>query len=384
MKKKIPFHIPFVSNEELYYLKLAIKKNSLSGRGKFSDKCENILKKNFNRNCIMTTSCTHALEIVAFLLNLKKNDEIIVPSYTFVSTANAFAIRGAKIILADSNFDNPCINPEDIKKKISKKTKAICIVHYAGISCDMREISKICKSNKIKLIEDCAHAFDSWGFGKKLGTYGDYSAFSFHATKNLTSGEGGALLLKNKKEYKQARIILEKGTNRMSFVEKKVKKYTWVHLGSSYTLSDLNCSFLYAQLKKRMYIKKKRLEIFKFYKSKFSRTPFKKYFEVPFIPKYAKVNGHIFYLICKNYKILLNLKKYALKNKIVLQEHYQALHKSPYYKKNYNSKLKLINAEKYDSNLIRFPIYPNLKTNTLAKIVKTVKNFINYKIKYIS
>lgn len=375
MNKLIPFHIPYKTKEDFYYLNDALKKNMLSGRGIYTKLCENLLKKNFKRDCLLTTSCTHALEIIAFLLKLNSKDEIIVPSYTFVSTANAFAIRGAKIILADSNTYNPCVSANDIKKKITKNTKAVCIVHYAGISCDMKEILKICRKNRIKLIEDCAHAFDAFSKKKKLGTFGDYAAFSFHGTKNLTSGEGGALLLKNKKEYYSARVILEKGTNRISFDNNKIKKYSWVGYGSSYTPSDLNCSLLYAQLKKRHKIRKKRTKIFKYYESVFSKSFFKKYLETPKISKHSSVSGHIFYLSIKNYRLLKKLINYAHKKNIIFQQHYTCLHKSHFYKK--RIKIKLPNSENFEKKLIRLPIYPDLNKKQLFKITNTVKNFFN-------
>ena len=223
MHKIIPFHLPFVNDIEIKHLKDVIKKNILFTRGIYTKKCEKILKTDFNRECLLTTSCTHALEIIAYMLNLREKDEIIIPSYTFVSTANAFAVRGAKIVLVDSNTNNPCVDVMAIKKKINKNTKAICIVHYAGISCDMKKILNLCKKHKLKLIEDCAHSYGSYAYGRKLGTFGDYSTLSFHNTKNLTSGEGGALLLKNKKDYTRARIISEKGTNRISFLAGKIK-----------------------------------------------------------------------------------------------------------------------------------------------------------------
>ena len=376
MNKLIPFHIPYVNFQETKYLKDIIKKkNILSSRNIYTKKCEEILKKYFKRECLLTTSCTHALEIIAYMLNLKKKDEIIVPSYTFVSTANAFAIRGAKIVLVDSCEKNPCIDVDQIEKKINKNTKAICIVHYAGIACDMKKILQLCKLHKLKLIEDCAHSFGSYGYGQKLGTFGDYSTLSFHATKNLTSGEGGALLLKNKLDYKKARIISEKGTNRMSFLEGKIKKYTWIALGSSYNLSELNAAVLYSQLKKKEVIKNKRVQIFNFYKSQLSHKNLNKFFLTPSIPKFSKINGHIFYLICKDNKILSKLKKFALGKNIILEEHYKSLHKSPYYKK--KAKLKLKNSEIYEKKLIRLPIYPSLNNNQIVRVVKTIKAFVN-------
>ena len=373
-EKPIPFHLPFVNNDEINHLRNVIKKNILASRGDYTKKCEKILKTDFNRECLLTTSCTHALEIIAYMLNLREKDEIIIPSYTFVSTANAFATRGAKIVLVDSNNNNPCIDVNAIEKKINKNTKAICIVHYAGISCEMKKLLKLCKKHQIKLIEDCAHSYGSYAYGRKLGTFGDYSTLSFHNTKNLTSGEGGALLLKNKKDYTRARIISEKGTNRIFFLKGKVKKYTWIELGSSYTLSELNSALLYSQLKKRDHIKRRRVEIFNYYKLKLSDKNISEFFLTPSVPHFSKINGHIFYLICKDDKILSKLKKFALKKNIILEEHYRSLHKSPYYKK--KAKLKLKNSEIYEKRLIRLPIYPSLNNNQINRVVKTIKAFV--------
>ena len=378
MNKLIPFHIPFKSKKEIYYLNSSIKKNSLAGRGFFTKKCEDIFTKDFKKKCLMTTSCTHALEIIAFVLNLTNKDEVILPSYTFVSTASAFAIRGAKIVYADTISQYPCIDPSEIEKKITKKTKAVCIVHYAGISCDIKKISNICKKYKIKLIEDCAHSFDAYGFGKRLGTFGDFSTFSFHETKNITSGEGGALIIKSKKDYNLAKIILEKGTDRSLFEAGKVKKYTWIELGSSYALSDLNCSYLYAQLKKRNYILKKRRFIFNFYQSKLKNKEFARYFYTPDIPFYAKPNGHIYFIIFKNTQQMHSLIEYAEKKGVVFNEHYKCLHKSPFSKKNFKTG-ELLNSEKFEKKLLRLPIYPDLDLKKLNKIVNIIKTFCELK-----
>jgi dTDP-4-amino-4,6-dideoxygalactose transaminase len=375
MKNKIPFNIPFVSGLELTNFKAVIKKKKFSGRGWFTKKCENFLSQKYQRYSLLTSSCTHALEVVAFLLKLKKGDEVIVPSYTFVSTANAFAIRGAKIVFADTYSQYPCINPESIKKKISIKTKALCVVHYAGISCDMKEIATICKKNKIKLIEDCAHSFDAFGYGKRLGTFGDFSTLSFHDTKNITSGEGGALIVKKKSDYLNAKIIIEKGTNRSKFYEQKVKKYSWVSLGSSYELSEINSSFLYSQIKFSKIIKTKRLKIFKFYNKNLSKLATKNFFDLPFLPGYAKVNGHIYYIVFNNNKDLNNLKKFAKKKGIIFQDHYECLHRSPFILKNSNFLESLPNSEKFELNLLRLPIYPGLNFANMNKVVNVIKSY---------
>jgi dTDP-4-amino-4,6-dideoxygalactose transaminase len=380
MKNNISFNIPYISGKELINFKKLLKRKHFSGRGYFTKKCESFLSKKYKRYSLLTTSCTHALETVAFLLNIKKGDEIILPSYTFVSTANAFAIRGAKIIFADTNYDNPCISADSIVKKITKRTKAVCLVHYAGISCDMKRITKICKINKIKLIEDCAHAFDAFGHGKRLGTFGDFSTLSFHDTKNVISGEGGALIIKKKADFIKAQIIIEKGTNRSKFNRGAIKKYSWVSLGSSYVLSEINCSFLDAQFKICNLIKKKRIKIFNFYQKKLSKLSKKNYFKLPSIPIYSKLNGHIFYILLNNKKDLQSLKKFASKNKITLQDHYECLHKSSFILKN-QSLTSLPNSEMFASRILRLPIYPGLSLKNTNKVISVIENFFKIKKK---
>lgn len=378
MKNIIPFNKPYISSLELNYFKTLLKNKNISARGHFSKKCENILKKDYKRHVLLTKSCTNALETIAYLLNLKDNDEVIVPSYTFVSTANAFAIRGAKIVFADVNSENPCVNTKSLLQKINKKTKALCVVHYAGISCEMREIVKICKQNKIKLIEDCAHSFDAFGYGKRLGTFGDFSTLSFHDTKNLISGEGGALIIKKKADFDKAKIILEKGTNRSLQISGKIRKYTWISLGSSYELSEINSSFLLAQLKSRKFIKKKRIEIFNFYKKKLMDLSKKKDFQLPNIPEYSKINGHIFYILLKNKNELNNLKNFAKKKGVNLNDHYECLHKSPFILKKYK-KTYLPNSEIFAERLLRLPVYPDLTKKSMNYIIKIIKFFFNKK-----
>jgi dTDP-4-amino-4,6-dideoxygalactose transaminase len=379
MKNIIPFNVPFISGEELKNFKKTLKEKHFSGRGYFTKKCEKFLSKKYSRYSLLTTSCTHALETIAFILNLKKGDEIILPSYTFVSTANAFAIRGAKIIFADTNYHNPCVSAEDILKKITKKTKAVCVVHYAGISCDIKKIAKICKMKNIRLIEDCAHAFDAFGFGKRLGTFGDFSTLSFHATKNIISGEGGALIIKKKTDFIKAQIIIEKGTNRFKFINGKIKKYSWVSEGSSYVLSEINSSFLNAQLKICNLIKKKRIKIFNFYQEKLLKISKKNYFKLPHIPSYSKLNGHIFFILLNNKKDLENLKEFAKKNGVSLQDHYECLHKSSFILKK-QKPVVMLNSEMFATRLLRLPIYPSLSLKNMYKVVRVIENYFKIRI----
>ena len=247
--ENIPFNIPTVFEKDFKknFSKLR-KNNKYSSVGYFSNKCEKWLKKNVNaKAALLTNSCTSALEMCALLLDLKKDDEIIMPSFTFVSTANAFVLRGAKPVFVDINNRDLNIDSNKIEKAITKKTKAIVVVHYAGISCDIKKIKTIAKKNKIFLIEDAAHSILSYYQKKPLGSFGDLSTFSFHDTKNIHCGEGGALIINNKSLIEKSKIIRDKGTNRDKFIKNVVKKYTWVDVGSSYGLSEINACFLYSQ-----------------------------------------------------------------------------------------------------------------------------------------
>lgn len=380
MKKNIDSHIPYVTGKEIYYLKKVLKKKKFSGRGFFSKKCEKIISNNYKKHeVLLTTSCTDALEMAAILLNIKAGDEVILPSYTFVSTANAFVLRGAKLIFVDTYNSHPCIDASQIEKKITKKTKCICIIHYASISCDMNQILRICKKYKIKLVEDCANAMGSFYKKKKLGLFGDLSTFSFHDTKNITSGEGGALLINNKEFVNRAKIILEKGTNRSDFLKGKINKYQWVDIGSSYALSEINCAFLYAQLKKENFITKKRISIYKYYFKNLIKFQNKKLFKLPYVPNYAKINGHSFYITMNSKKEKSDLKKIMQEKGIQLSSHYECLHNSLFYKRK-NRLIKLKNSEYFSDNLLRLPIYPDLTKNDLKKIVGNFNSYYQHKI----
>lgn len=374
MKNIIPFNEPYISGLELKNFRSLIKKKNFSARGYYTEECEKILSQKYQSYALLTKSCTNSLEVIAYLMEIKTGDEVIVPSYTFVSTANAFAIRGAKIVFADSNTSNPCIDVNSILKNINKKTKAVCVVHYAGISCDIKEIVKICKLRNIKLIEDCAHSYDAFGYKKRLGTFGDFATLSFHDTKNLMSGEGGALIIKKKTDYLKSKIIIEKGTNRSLHISGKIKKYTWISLGSSYELSEINASFLFAQLQYSKFIKKKRIEIFNFYKKNLKNLAKKKNLELPIVPYYSKINGHIFYIILNNKNILLKLKKFAKERGVMLNEHYECLHKSPFILK-YRKEISLPNSQIYADRLLRLPIYPDLSKSKMKFIIKVINMF---------
>ena len=380
MTKKISFNIPLLAGGEINNLLKLNKLKHYSANGFFTNKCELWLKKNINcKEALLVHSCTAALEMCALLLNVKKNDEIIMPSYTFVSTANAFVLRSGVPVFVDIDPKTLNIDPKKIEKAITKKTKAIVAVHYAGVSCDMDPILKIAKKYKLYVIEDAAQAILSSYKGRPLGSIGDLATLSFHDSKNIHCGEGGALLVNNKKFIKRAKILRDKGTNRDDFNNNVVKKYTWVDIGSSYGLSEINAAFLYAQLLKAKRITKKRLGIFNQYQKLLETLEIKNLIKRPFIPSYAKHNGHIFYIILRN-NSRDRLIKYLNKKKIYSVFHYISLHSSPFGKKKGFSKFKMKNTNQISSNLLRLPMHVNLSKKNMKKCTEELMKFFKIKL----
>jgi len=375
----ISFNKPHISGEELRNIKKVIDSKKLSGgNGIFTDNCSKTIAKIFKvNNPLITTSCTHALEMSAILSNIKKNDEVIMPSYTFVSTANAFALRGAKIKFVDVCKSHPCIDMQEISRIVSKKTKCVVVVHYAGIACDIDELFKLKKKYNFKIIEDCAHSIKAYYKNKSLGSFGDYAAFSFHETKNITCGEGGAIAIKKKNDYTRAKIIWQKGTDRSNFLNNIVKKYQWINIGSSYAPPEINAAFLLAQLNSIKKIQKKRIYLWNLYFKKLNYLEKLKKIELPFVPNYATINGHIFYILAKNKNERILLTDFLKKNKVIATSHYLPLHKSFYFKKKYSGKI-LNNTEKFSNRLLRLPLYTDLKYSQVYKIIKLIYKF--YKV----
>ena len=372
--KNISFNDPATNVSSFYNLLKLKKYNHFSSNGKFTKQCEQWLRDNIKcKEALLVHSCTAALEMCAILLNIKKDDEVIMPSYTFVSTANAFVLRGGTPVFVDIDSKTLNIDPNKIEKKITKRTKAIVAVHYAGISCDMDPILKIAKKYKLYVIEDAAQAILSSYKGRPLGSIGDLATLSFHDSKNIHCGEGGALLINNKKFLRRAKIIRDKGTNRDDFNNNIVKKYTWVDLGSSYGLSEINAAFLYAQLLKAKSIIKNRIKIWNNYHNLFYELEKEKKLTRPQIPNYAKSNAHIYYLLIK--KSLRNkLIKYLKSQNIISLFHYIPLHSSYYFIKYYKKKIHLINTNLISKSLIRLPLHNKI---TIAQQIK-VRNKINF------
>lgn len=372
---KIPFNKPFLVGNELAYIKDAIERGQLSGNGYYTKKCHEFFEKKYGFNkCLLTTSCTDALEMAAILAEIKEGDEVIVPSFTFVSTANAFVLRGAKIIFVDSCPNVPNIDLNNIEGLITNKTKALVVVHYAGIACDMDKALEIAQKYNLFLIEDAAQAIDSYYKSKPLGSFGHFSTFSFHETKNIISGEGGMLVVNDENYFRRSEIIWEKGTNRAEFFRGEVNKYGWVDIGSSFLPSELISAFLYAQIENIEQIQKKRKQIWYKYYEELKLLEEKGYIKLPYIPNYATVNGHIFYFLCNDHETQQTLLSYLKNNGILAVFHYLPLHESPFYANKHDGRF-LPYSKMFSDNIVRLPLYYNLSDEEQNYIIESVIKF---------
>lgn len=373
----INFNVPPYVGKEQEYIKEAIEKNNkICGDGPFTHKCNQWFENHCDTHkALLTTSCTHALEMAAILCDIKPGDEVIAPSYTFVSTVNAFVLRGAKIVFVDIRPDTMNIDENLIEDAITNKTKVIVPVHYAGISCEMDKIMKIAKKYNLYIVEDAAQGVMSSYKGKALGTIGDFGTFSFHETKNYSMGEGGALLIQNRDFIERAEIIREKGTDRSKFFRGQLDKYSWVDLGSSYLPSELNAAYLYAQLEESKKINENRLNTWNIYNGELKELEESKKIELPFIPEGCKHNAHMFYIKCKDLKERSELIKHLKNNNILSVFHYIPLHSAKaglefgrfHGKDNYTTK--------ESERLLRLPMYYNIKREDVKYIIKKVKEF---------
>ncbi|ANQ50223.1 dTDP-4-amino-4,6-dideoxygalactose transaminase [Flammeovirga sp. MY04] len=360
----IPFNKPHLTGKETHYIYDAVySQGKLSGNGKYTKLCQEFFQDKYHfSKTLLTTSCTDALEMSAILVNIQKGDEVIMPSYTFVSTANAFILRGAKVIFVDSLDDHPNIDPKKVQKAITAKTKAIVVVHYAGIACDMDKIMALANKHNLFVIEDAAQAIDSFYKDRPLGGIGHLSTFSFHETKNISSGEGGMLVINDKRFIDRSEIIWEKGTNRASFFRGEVNKYGWVDIGSSFLPSELTAAFLYAQLEHLNEIQAKRKKLWTQYNQLLANKSdfFGKKIKKPVIPNYATNNAHMFYLLLDSLEDRNDLIK-ILKNKGLHSVfHYLPLNESEYFKKHYQGE-ELKNTKLFSNNLLRLPFYTDLE-----------------------
>jgi len=375
--KPIPFNKPYLSGNETKYLNEAVQNGHISGNGEFTKKCHRFFEERWGfHKCLLTTSCTDALEMCALLLDIKSGDEVIIPSFTFVSTALAFARQGAKIVFADSQENNPNIDTTKIERLITAKTKAIVVVHYAGFACDMDEIKSIADKYSIAIVEDAAQAIDSYYKDKPLGSIGDLGCFSFHETKNIQCGEGGLLAINNKIFAERAEILWEKGTNRAQFFRGEINKYGWVDTGSSFLISDLLAAFLYAQLENIKTIQQRRSEIWNTYYQSLKTLEESDHIKLPAIPPFATNNAHMFYIVCASLKERTELIKHFRKHDILAVFHYQSLHKSQYIKENgLGTQSDLANSDKFEERLLRLPLFYELKEKEIQYILETLHRF---------
>jgi len=377
---KIPFNKPFLTGKETEYIRQAVASGKISGDGIFTEKCSRYFQEKYGfKKVLLTTSCTDALEMAAILVDIKPGDEVIVPSYTFVSTANAFVLRGAKIIFADSSNGDPNIDPETIEELITPRTRAIVPMHYAGVACQMDRIMDIARKYGLFVIEDAAQAIDSYYQGKPLGSLGHLAAFSFHETKNIISGEGGMLVINDAQFIKRAEIIREKGTNRSSFFRGEVDKYGWVDIGSSFLPSEIIAAFLFAQLENLEQIQHQRMKIWHTYYSALHSLQDEGYVKLPCIPEFASNNAHMFFLLCRNLNERSGLIDYLKKNDILSVFHYISLHKSPFYLDKHDGR-DLKNADRYSDILVRLPFYYELTDDNIRFIIEQVKNYFHARV----
>ena len=371
----IPFNKPHLTGKETHYIYQAVADGKLSGNGVCTKKCQQFFEERYGfKKCLLTTSCTDALEMAAILCDIQPGDEVIVPSYTFVSSALAFVRAGAKIVFADSMADNPNIDSETIEALITPRTKVIVPVHYAGIACDMDRIMEIAEKHDLVVVEDAAQAIDSYYKGRPLGSIGHLSAFSFHETKNIIAGEGGMLCINDERFIRRAEIIWEKGTNRAEFFRGEVNKYGWVDTGSSFLPSEVIAAFLWAQLEHIDDIQARRKHLWELYYN--SLLPIaNSQFTLPSIPTYATNNAHMFYLVCNSLEERTALIKHLKDNGILAVFHYLSLHSSPYYADKHDGR-ELPECDRYADCLVRLPMYYDLEDEEVVEICNVIKDFI--------
>jgi dTDP-4-amino-4,6-dideoxygalactose transaminase len=371
----IPFNKPYLSGKENLYITEAVTSGKISGDGMFTKKCHTFFEEKYNfKKALLTTSCTDALEMAAILLDIQPGDEVIAPAYTFVSTVNAFVLRGAKIVFVDSNADNPNMDADKIEALITPKTKVIVPVHYAGIACDMDKIMELANKYQLFVVEDAAQAIDSFYKGKPLGSIGHLAAFSFHETKNIISGEGGMLVINDDRFIERAEIIREKGTNRSQFFRGEVDKYGWVDIGSSFLPSDIIAAFLYAQLENLESIQQKRLNNWNQYYNGLKLLA-EKGIQLPVMPNEGSNNAHMFYLVCNSLEERSALINHLKAHEIHAVFHYLSLNKSPYYQTHSKNTINFTQSDRYTDGLVRLPMFYELTQEQVQSVIDKIKCF---------
>lgn len=376
----IPFNKPYFSGRELAYIQEAISAARISGDGIFTTKCHQFIEQRYGfKKVLLTTSCTDALEMAAILCNIGPGDEVIAPSYTFVSTVNAFVMRGANIRFADSGAEHPNMDLDQVEPLINARTKVIVCVHYAGMACDMDRLRALCNKYNLLLVEDAAQAIESTYKGQSLGSFGHMAAFSFHETKNIISGEGGMLVINDERFTRRAEIIREKGTNRSSFFRGEVDRYGWVDIGSSFLPSDMIAAYLYAQLENIDDIQARRKMLWHLYDEALKPLAARALVKLPVLPAYASNNAQSYYLVCKDLRQRDALIRHLRVQEIHAVFHYLSLHKSPYFKvvaeKEGFEPPELPNSDMFSDCLVRLPLFYELSEEALERIARSVTLF---------
>ncbi len=376
----IPFNKPYLTGKEAHYIYQAVSSGKISGNGVFTQRCQRYFEERYGfKKCLLTTSCTDALEMAAILCCLEPGDEVIIPSYTFVSTAIAFIREGARVIFADSGKDNPNLDVDLLESLITPRTKVIVPVHYAGVACDMDRIMEIAEKHQLIVVEDAAQAVDSFYKGKPLGSIGHMSAFSFHETKNIIAGEAGMIAINDERFCKRAEIIWEKGTNRSEFFRGEVNKYGWVDIGSSFLPSEVISAFLHAQIENIDDIQTKRKHLWSTYHQSFrSLLDQGKIAQLPCIPEYATNNAHMYYIVCHDLEQRSALIAHLKADGILAVFHYLSLHKSDYYAPQYTGK-ELPEADRYTNTLVRLPLFYELSDEQQTTVIHSVLSFFKDK-----
>ena len=376
MNTSIPFNKPFLTGKELEYIRQAVEAGKISGNGAFTQNCQRLLEQRYGfRKALLTTSCTDALEMAAMLAGIRPGDEVIMPSFTFVSTALAFVRQGAKIVFADSDLDHPNLNVDKVAALITSRTKVLVVVHYAGVACDMDAAMALAEKHGLLVIEDAAQAIDATYKGRPLGGIGHLGCFSFHETKNVISGEGGALVINDDRFPHRAEIIWEKGTNRAEFFRGEVNKYGWVDIGSSFLPSEITAAFLYAQLEQLDAIQTKRKTLWTAYRAGLFDLAKQGRIKLPALPLYASNNAHMFYIVCRNLEERSGLIKFLKEHDVMAPFHYLALHKSEYYLNHFEERPKLPNCDMYADCLVRMPMFYELELEQVDYICELIKEY---------
>lgn len=374
---RIDFNRPPFVGKETEYIKQAVEVNRMiCGDGPFTQKCSAWMKERFQtKELLLTTSCTHALEMAAYLADIQPGDEVIMPSYTFVSTADAFVLRGATCVFVDIHPETMNIDETKIEAAITEKTRAIAPVHYAGVACAMDEIMTLAKKYNLKVIEDAAQGVNAYYKGKALGTIGDFGCYSFHETKNYSMGEGGALLFQDENYLEAAEVLREKGTNRSKYFRGQIDKYTWVDYGSSYLPSDMNAAYLWAQLEAAEQINEKRLRIWDFYHEQLASLEEEGWIQCPFVPDYATHNAHMYYIKVKDLEIRTKLIAYLKEREILSVFHYVPLHSAAAGKKFGRFHGEDVYTTRESERIMRLPMYYSLSLEEAGQVVQAIKEF---------